>query len=767
MKLATPDRDDGTAGQYRFGDVVVDAPAHTLLRAGALQQIEPKAFAVLLALLRRPGELLGREELLDLVWGHRHVTPGVLTRAIAQLRHALEDDSHNPRYIQTQHAMGYRFVGVLEDSDDGPTDIAAGPAPGSEAEPLPAPPEADPPPARDPEHDEQPAQVLADLPATAFAAAPEEHALASAPGGGPMPAAILPPPASPRRRLRLRHLPWLAVAAALALALAAAWWLQGRTPAIPRPAEASIAVLPFTTLSNDHGDRYFAEGLAVEMHAALAGVPGIKVAARAAPGAIAGDGTPDVKALGRKLGVATVLYASIRREGNRVRVNARLSDTQTGYTLWTHGYDRELSDVFDVQSEIADEVVRALLGVIPGQPATLARRLAPTRNIAAYDAYLKGLDRLQARDEAGHLASAVGYFNQALSADSGFARAQAGICRAEIANFESAREADAYARALEACRRAGRMDPGLHELSLAFGDLYRVRGESAKAIEQYTRALEDPAFAADANIGIANVHGANGRTELALEYLHRALALRPGDGETWRGIGYLQYADGDIEGAIAAYRKATQLQPREVKAWSGLGGMYLAAGRKDEAVDAFRHALLIAPNYGVLSNLGTLQYEAGRYAEAARMYRQAADLRPEDYRGWGNLGDALVAQGGNGDEARVMYRRAVELAQPYVDIKSDDAQALASSAWYLANLGQADAARELLARAEALGTERGEVSLWAAQALARLGDVEQARQRVGTAREAGVDPGRIRASPILRGLVDPSLAAGGAGARRH
>src|SRR3546814_3448934 len=96
MKLAAPDR-EGDTGHYRFGDIVVDAPAHTLVRAGALQQIEPKTFAVLMALLRRPGELLERDELLDLVWGHRHVTPGVLTRAIAQLRHALEDDSHNPR----------------------------------------------------------------------------------------------------------------------------------------------------------------------------------------------------------------------------------------------------------------------------------------------------------------------------------------------------------------------------------------------------------------------------------------------------------------------------------------------------------------------------------------------------------------------------------------------------------------------------------------------------------------------------------------------
>lgn len=760
MKLAAPDRDDGMAGHYRFGDVVVDAPAHTLSRAGALQQIEPKAFAVLLALLRRPNELLGRDELLDQVWGHRHVTPGVLTRAIAQLRHALDDDSHNPRYIQTQHAMGYRFIGELENGD-GEEELAAAPAPGGEAEPSTSPAAPRRAQAHDPEREGSPAHAPEHEPAaSAIDATHPEHAPAASPGGESV-AAAQPPAASPQP-----HRGWWLAAAVLVLAAAAAWWLLGRTPAVPRPAEASIAVLPFTTLSDDHDDRYFAEGLAVEMHAALAGVPGIKVAAPAAPGVVAADGASDVRALGRKLGVATVLDASIRREGARVRVNARLSDTRTGYTLWTHSYDRELSDVFDVQNEIADEVVRALLGVIPGRQEALARRLAPTRNLAAYDAYLKGLDRLQARDEEGNLSSAVGYFNQALSADSGFARAQAGICRAEIRHFEYARDAQAYEHARDACERAARMDPGLHELNLAFGDLYRVRGESAKAIEQYTLAMQDPAFAADANIGIAKVHGANGRAGMALEYLHRALALRPGDGETWREIGYQQYASGNLDGAIEAYRKATELQPREARAWSGLGGMYLAAGRRDEADAAFRRALRIAPSYGVLSNLGTIQYEAGRYADAARMYREAAELKPEDYRNWGNLGDALAAQGSR-DAARAMYRRAVGLAQPYVDIRSDDAQALASSAWYRANLGEADAARELLARAEALGTERGEVSLWAAQALARLGDTAQARTRLEDARREGIDPDRIRASPVLAGLAGGAVAGSAPDSRRQ
>ena len=129
---------NGMAGQgglatesYRFDDIVVDAAAHTLSRAGIPQTVEPKAFAVLLKLLRRAGELVGRDELLDEVWGHRHVTPGVLTRVIAQLRHALGDDSQRPRYIQTQHALGYRFIGQLK---AGPTpnpgrgEPAAGPS---------------------------------------------------------------------------------------------------------------------------------------------------------------------------------------------------------------------------------------------------------------------------------------------------------------------------------------------------------------------------------------------------------------------------------------------------------------------------------------------------------------------------------------------------------------------------------------------------------------------------------------------------------------
>src|SRR5690606_23425477 len=150
-----------------------------------------------------------------------------------------------------------------------------------------------------------------------------------------------------------------------------------------------IVVLPFTSLSDDPQDRYFAEGLAIEMHDARAGIPGLQVAAHPAAGG-GETATRDPNELGRLFGVATVLDASVRREGQRVLVNARLVDTMSGFTLWHERYDREAADVFGLQGAIAAEVVAALPLARPVDGERLATRLAPTSNHAAYDLYLKG-----------------------------------------------------------------------------------------------------------------------------------------------------------------------------------------------------------------------------------------------------------------------------------------------------------------------------------------------------------------------------------------
>lgn len=730
--------ESGAGGQgtrpYRFDDIVVDPAAHTVQRAGEAQALEPKAFAVLITLLDHAGELVGRDDLLDQVWGHRHVTPGVLTRAIAQLRHALDDDSHQPRYIQTRHALGYRFIGVLlSDADLEPPSREIGDAPATALS-------ADAPPASGTWSSLEPAGEPPDPPAAASGSGP------AAAGGDP---ATGPPGAS--------GMPWRASAVAMLVLLALALWLFRGTPRGPAaPVEASIAVLPFTSLSKDHGDDYFAEGLADEMRDALAGVKGLKVAATLSP-ALLRD-APDAKTLGKRLGVAAILDASVRREGPRMRVTARLSDTATGFILWSHTYERDLSGVFDTQSEIAGDVVQSLLGTAPGANDQLKKRLAPTRNEAAFDAYLQGLQLFNHVAQPADADAAIARFDQALTRDSGFARAQAKICRTEIWQFENARNTGAFDRAMAACRRAAQMDPTLAEVNLALGDLYRVNGDFERALQYYLDSARSPSTQALAHIGMAKVYGAQGKSDRAIREFGTALELSPGDARVYAQIGYQQYAMGDVAHALESYRKVVTLHPDDAEGWSILGALYLEAGDSAASAQALGKAIAIAPDAASLTNLGLIKYQAGDYAAAIDLRRRATDLAPQDYLMWANLGEALQADPGNAAAAHAAYRKAAEYAEQYLKLKPDDAAGCASLGLYRAILGDAAGARDMLGRAETLSSEPGEVALLNAQTLAVLGDLPQARQRLSRARAAGVPEIQITSNLTFRrlGVLSPA-----------
>lgn len=675
---------------YRFGDVEVEPTAHRLARRGSDVAIEPKAYAVLVALLDQPGKAFERDELLDRVWGHRHVTPGVLNRVVAQLRKALGDDAEHPRYIQTLHSLGYRFIAEVQRVPAGapaPVPIATTPA-----EPV--------------------------------------HPL---------------PPSRPARDARRRRVGYALVAALFATAvIGVAWWQRP----VDRPAP-SVAVLPFTSLSDDAKDAYFAEGLAEEMRSALAGVYGLKVAASVA--ATVRDGASDARALGRKLGVASILEGSVRRQGTRLRISARLSDTSNGFTLWSRTYDRELADVFETQSRIADDVVQSLLGVIPGEREALAKRLTPTRNVAAFDDYLQGLHVLREANASGVADRAIGLFDAALQKDSGVARAQAGICQAQIRTFENAHSVDAYDNARIACQRALTMDASLSEVALALGDLYRVQGEADKALATY-RSVASPALRAQAEVGQAKVYASRHERDLVAEHFRAAVAASPHDAFVRSEIGYQHYLDGEVAAAIASFREAVALKPDDAGLWGTLGALCMEAGDNVEAARALQRSVDLEPTYESLSNLGLIKYQSGEYAAAAALHRKAAGINPLDYMVWANLGMALRADPAATASADAAYREAAVRAERYLEAKPDDLRAVASLALYKAELGDASKARELVARAESKGPVSGEIALLDAKTFAALGDADEARRRLGIAREKGIPESLISSDLRFRRL---------------
>ncbi|QSX76908.1 hypothetical protein HIV01_007535 [Lysobacter arenosi] len=154
-----------------------------------------------------------------------------------------------------------------------------------------------------------------------------------------------------------------------------------------------------------------------------------------------------------------------------------------------------------------------------------------------------------------------------------------------------------------------------------------------------------------------------------------------------------------------------------------------------------------------------MKYDTGAYEEAAALYRHAAELDGSDFRLWGNLGDALSASATTAAQAREPYLRASQMADRYLKLKSDDAQGFAQLSWYLANLGENDRARSMLAKAESIATERGEVAFWGAQTMASLNDWPAARKQLDAARKHGIPEVRIVATPVLRRLAAQEMTA--------
>lgn len=707
---------DEYAGTYRFDEIEVDPSAHRVTRKGIALDLEPKAFSLLVALLQHPGKALARDDLLDTVWGHRHVTPGVLNRVVGHLRKALGDEAENPRYIQTLHGIGYRFIAEVERAPSN-ADSAK-----SEA-------------ALSPDSAETPASAQAGL----VHATPDVSTLATRAASSAAP-------------LGLRT---LALASLAVILLGVAAWFVFRERVPTAPADASIAVLPFDNLSPAE-NAYFVDGLTEEMRAALSSVPGLKVAASITPEVRAS--AADAKALGAKLGVATILEASVRRDGSQLRISARLSDTTTGFTLWSETFDRPLLDVFATQTRIANEVVESLIGVIPGERDALRKRLTPTHNVEAFDDYLEGLQLLSQAEAAEHSDQAIARFDQALKKDSTFARAQAGICISEINKFESTHSSGAFDNARIACQRALNMDSSLADVSLAMGDLYRVQGQLDDALREYQSASIDPATAIGANLGLAQVHALMHQPKLVEQYFSRALAIDPNDSRIYSTMGYQAYLDGNLVKAIASLRKAVDLQPDNAETWSLLGALQMEASDNVQAQQSLQRSIAISPGYAALTNLGLLHYLTGDYPAAIAAQRQALELNPSDFMAWGNLGMALNAIPENADAAHKAYAEAASRAESYLGQRPADARATAALGLYRAILGDPREARKLLAQAEALGSVPGEVALLNAQTLALLGDIPAAQSRVQHARNEGIAESLIVGNSILRrsGLLDSS-----------
>jgi len=394
----------------------------------------------------------------------------------------------------------------------------------------------------------------------------------------------------------------------------------------PRPA---VAVLPFANLSSDPENEYLSDGITEEIIGSLARLGTVRVAGRASSFALKGQRL-DARTVAERLNVSAVVEGSVRRAGNRLRVAAELVDAADGFQRWSDRYDREITDLFDVQDEIARAIADALAAhlVTPSAPSRIASGAAPTKPVdpEAYRLYLRArhLLRTQFTPDAYHRAMAL--LDQALDRDPTFARVHStrAVAYNNLAIFSMRPAHEVFPQARESARIALSLDDSVAEAHTILAQMtygYDWRWDDAERV--FERALaagpDDTGTLMRASLFHAASSGAGGHHEAeAMRLMRRAMDLEPLSGWERFVAGTIFWLLRRNSDALAPLHEAVELAPQHGLSIMTLAGVYRDLGRFDEAVPMMEHAVeLTRRNPLVLTNATALYAKTGDHARAA------------------------------------------------------------------------------------------------------------------------------------------------------
>jgi len=410
----------------------------------------------------------------------------------------------------------------------------------------------------------------------------------------------------------------------------------------PRPAtvtEASVGVLPFADMSREKDQEYLCDGIAEEILTALAKVRGLRVAARTSSFLYRATAL-DTREIGRRLGVAALLEGSVRKAGDRLRVTTQLIDAASGYHLWSERYDREMTDVFAIQEEIARSVAEALrVTLSAGERTALGQPAA--RDVRAYDYYLRGRKfYFQYRRRSAEFALEM--FERAIEIDSGYARAYAGVadCAAFLFLYVERSERN-RARAESASRRALDLDPDLAEAHASRGVALSAAGRAAEAQAAFEAALRLDPDLFEAHYFYARHSFAQGEAEKAIRLYEQAMQVRPEDYQAPLLVAQIYSDLGRPAEAEAIQRRGLRLaeeylrfNPDDVRARYLAANALVVLGERERGLEWARTALALDPDEAMLLyNVGCIFSLAGETDEAIALLERAVDAGLTE-KGW-------------------------------------------------------------------------------------------------------------------------------------
>jgi TolB-like protein/DNA-binding winged helix-turn-helix (wHTH) protein len=512
-----------TSQRLRFGDFELDSSGFQLRRAGSRIRLERKPMELLILLAEKQGELVSREEIIGRVWGKDFFFDAErgVNNAVRKIRAALNDESEQPRFVETIFGKGYRFIAPIE-------------------------------------------RVLAPAASTT----PGRAVLRE----GPQPS-----------RWRLARIPVVIVAALFAVGFVFdAAGIRRRFFPPGTPPIHSLAVLPLENLSGDPNQEYFVDGMTDALITELAKLGELRVISRTSTMQYKGA-RKSLQEISRALDVDAVVEGSVVRSGDKVRITAQLIYAPSDRHLWAESFEGQANDVLSIQDDVARAIADRVQGKLSSQPRqTTTRRKAV--NPTAYEAYLRGLYFFDKREAEASTKSAD-YFRKAIAVDPEFAPAYAGLAEALPALnwFNGKPPVDAMPEAKAAAKRALELDDKLGAAHTALGGLLSLYDWNwSEAEKELKRGLELSPNNSLAHERYAMWLQSMGRLSDALIQSKRAQELDPLSFFMNRELGRCQYLSRRYDEALSEFRNAAELKP-STEDWISLA--YEGQGNTAEAIE--------------------------------------------------------------------------------------------------------------------------------------------------------------------------------------
>ena len=586
--------------------------------------------------------------------------------------------------------------------------------------------------------------------AEAVGAAPARAPIGRLPDRGAPTEVVAPEPAPPSRVERKGRVGWAVLAAAAVIVVAGAVWFW-RSQSGSEPPLQSVAVLPFGNLSGDPELDRLAEAISSGLVSSLREVKSLRVVGQT-ESRHRQDASPG--AMRRELAVGAMVSGEIRQQGSELRNTVSLTDTSTGFVLWSHTYSTTADAAYRTQRSIAEDLETYLS--IP-LTASDRRRMAerPDGSQAAYDYYVAGQRLLDAEDNTLGPDSAAENFRQALRIKPDFVLAHVGLSEALWQKYYRDGDRATLDEAETAAETACRIDPEEPNAQVALARILRTTGRQDTAVEQLEEVLARHPRPDEAYRELGQSYERVGDMDAAESAYRSAVALNAGDWSNWNSLGVFYMLHGRYDEALPTLERSAELAPPELtRPQQQLATYHLNMGRFDQAIDEFERIPKANRSPTLSSNLATAYYFSDRpnkWEEAEENYLLAVRTSPKDAMYQANLGD-LYAKLERRDEADERYRRAQKLTEERVADDPGNLDLMLQLALYSAKAHDCDAALALNDELRRTLPDTGPNAHQLAYVFAICGDEDAAMDAVRRAIELGQSADLIREEDEFRVL---------------